>query len=87
MSTFGHMQSSEGVLSNAHNSNPLDENEEAPVYVVFRTGGDRMLETGILSEDDRVELIEGEIVHMSPIGSRQVACVNRLNGLLNRKVR
>lgn len=46
----------------------------------------RMLETGILSEDDYVELIEGEIVKMSPIGSRHVACVNRLNGLLNRKV-
>jgi Uma2 family endonuclease len=46
----------------------------------------RMLETGILSEDDHVELIEGEIVKMSPIGSRHVACVNRLNGLLSRKV-
>jgi Uma2 family endonuclease len=46
----------------------------------------RMLETGILDEGDRVELIEGEIVRMSPIGSRHVACVNRLNGLLNRKV-
>jgi Uma2 family endonuclease len=45
----------------------------------------RMLETGILSEDDHVELIEGEIVKMSPIASRHVACVNRLNGLLNRK--
>ena len=45
-----------------------------------------MLETGILTEDDHVELIEGEIVKMSPIGSRHVACVNRLNGLLNRKV-
>lgn len=46
----------------------------------------RMLETGILSEDDHVELIQGEIVKMSPIGSRHVACVNRLNGLINRKV-
>lgn len=46
----------------------------------------RMGETGILSEDDRVELIEGEIVEMSPIGKRHAACVNRLNNLLARKV-
>ena len=34
---------------------------------------------GILHEDDRVELIEGEIVEMSPIGSNHAACVKRLN--------
>ena len=38
----------------------------------------RMAASGILSEDDRVELLQGEIVHLCPVGSRHVACVNRL---------
>lgn len=41
-----------------------------------------MGEAGILTEDDRVELIEGHLVAMSPIGSRHAACVKRLNQLL-----
>jgi Uma2 family endonuclease len=46
----------------------------------------RMMQNGVLSEDDRVELIAGEILEMSPISSRHAACVKRLNHLLSRLV-
>lgn len=42
----------------------------------------RMAEAGILREDDRVELIEGEIIEKSSISSHHAACVKRLNALL-----
>jgi Uma2 family endonuclease len=42
----------------------------------------RMAEAGILGEDDRVGLIKGEIVEMSPIGRRHKAFVGNLNQLL-----
>ncbi len=42
----------------------------------------KMGEAGILGEDDRVELIEGEVVEMAPIDSRHTMCVIRLNRLL-----
>ncbi len=38
----------------------------------------RMVEAGILHENDRTELVEGDAVCMSPIGSRHAWCVNHL---------
>ncbi|RME47171.1 MAG: Uma2 family endonuclease [Chloroflexi bacterium] len=46
----------------------------------------QMAEAGIFTEDDRVELIEGEIVEMAPIGSRHAACVDRLNRLFSNRI-
>jgi Uma2 family endonuclease len=46
----------------------------------------RMREAGILTEDDRVELLDGEIYVMSPIGPLHVAIVNKLNKILNKSV-
>ncbi|MDP9476018.1 MAG: Uma2 family endonuclease [Actinomycetota bacterium] len=46
----------------------------------------RMGEIGILREDDRVELIEGEIVEMAARGTGHFACVNGLTRLLVRAV-
>ena len=42
-----------------------------------------LAEAGILTEDDRVELIEGEIFQMAPIGNRHAGCVKRLNRLFS----
>ncbi|MFY9610566.1 MAG: Uma2 family endonuclease [Blastocatellia bacterium] len=44
----------------------------------------RMGEAGLFSEGNRVELIEGEVVEMSPIGSRHAGCVMRASTVLNR---
>ena len=44
----------------------------------------RMAQVGILCEDDRVELIDGEIVVMTAIGNRHVACVSHATRALVR---
>jgi Uma2 family endonuclease len=41
-----------------------------------------MAEAGILHEDDRVELIGGEVVEMSPVGGRHAKCVTELTRVL-----
>lgn len=46
----------------------------------------QMAQVGIFSEDDRVELLEGEIIEMSPISSRHASCVDRLTRLFSQRV-
>ena len=46
----------------------------------------RLAELGVLDEDDRVELLDGQIVEMTPIGGAHAACVNRLTALLSRRL-
>lgn len=48
---------------------------------------ERMGEAGIFRPDDRLELLEGEIYEMSPIGSRHAACVDFLITVLNELAR
>ncbi len=42
----------------------------------------KMAEVGILTEHDRVELIQGEIIEKSPISSKHAAAVNRFSNVL-----
>ncbi|HYI12807.1 MAG TPA: Uma2 family endonuclease [Thermoanaerobaculia bacterium] len=58
----------------------------APPWLFTVAEYHRMAEAGIFTEDARVELIEGEIVAMSPIGSRHAACVDRIAALVRDRV-
>ncbi len=46
----------------------------------------KMAEAGILTEDDRVELIHGEIIEMSPIGSKHAGHVNRIMAFFMKQI-
>jgi len=46
----------------------------------------RMGEAGIFHPEARLELIEGEIIEMSPVGDRHVACVNRATALFSARL-
>jgi Uma2 family endonuclease len=46
---------------------------------------ERMVEAGVFAPDDRIELIEGEILEMTPIGDPHASTVDRLNMLMTRR--
>ena len=43
----------------------------------------RLAEAGILGEDDRVELLEGQLIAMAPVGPRHALAVDALTDLLS----
>ena len=45
-----------------------------------------MADVGIFGEEDRVELVDGEIVEMAAIGSYHAGCVMCLNTLFTQKI-
>ena len=55
-------------------------------YRFTRADYHRMAQTGILKPDVRVELIDGEIIEMNPIGRRHLSSVDRLNNFLAPRV-
>ncbi len=68
-----------GMISPAYRAVPLDKNGGSMAAAVAgRTRisverYQRMIATGVLTRDDRVELIEGEMFDMAPTGSRHAA--------------
>lgn len=46
----------------------------------------RMIEAGVFQENDRVELIRGEVVEIAAIGTRRAARVRRVSELLRSKL-
>jgi Uma2 family endonuclease len=46
----------------------------------------KMVEAGVFNETDRVELIEGELIQMAPIGGPHMQLINLLNRILVQQV-
>src|SRR5262249_51273112 len=46
----------------------------------------RMGEAGIFHPEARLELIEGEIIEMSPVGDPHIGCVNRATALFSTRL-
>jgi Uma2 family endonuclease len=61
------------------------ERQQAPTRHRLDVGAYyKMAETGILAHDDRVELIDGEIFDMVPVGAAHAGKTNRFNRLFAR---
>ena len=58
----------------------------AATYTLSVAQYDRMIEAGILPENEHIELIEGDITEMAAVGKRHASRVKYLNRNLNRLV-
>jgi Uma2 family endonuclease len=65
---------------------PVVQREQQPRRLFDVDEYYRMAEVGILKPDERVELIEGEIRVMSPIGRRHISALLRLNRVFSRSL-
>ncbi len=45
----------------------------------------RLADVGVFRADERLELVDGEVVEMSPIGERHAACVDLLTRRVSRQ--
>ena len=59
----------------------------APTYRWTVEEYEKLNDAGIFTESDRVELLNGEIIVMSPIGYRHITALNRLTRFFNRRDR
>src|SRR5438046_2199337 len=57
----------------------------AQTYQFSREEYHKLGEAGIFHEDDRVELLNGEIVVMAPIGIRHIKALRRLNKVFHQR--
>lgn len=64
----------------------LKQNEIASRFKFTTQQYHLMHEAGVFNEGDRLELINGEIKTMSPIGRKHVACIIRLDKLIQKKL-
>src|SRR6185312_1090163 len=71
-----------GTLAMTGGHGDILSRHPVPRHRLTRDDYHRLGETGILGENDRVELLEGQLVDMSPIGPRHGLAVDALNELL-----
>src|SRR5215469_14531492 len=66
----------------AVNTTDILSRYQVPRHRLTRRDYHHMAEAGILGEDDRVELLEGQLIEMASIGPRHALAVDALNEML-----